>query len=945
MAASAASDFRRLNEDIIAALDVVAEYAALGVQFTSRKEPSASGFVQCHAIGREDKNPSAAVNVKTGVYVDLGNGHEACGLFDFAVRRGAFVDWKEARRAFAKKAGLAKRLPKNEQDRPEDKIELSRQWNPFAIRGLTTAYPGITEKALQLAGARIAKYPAKSPQPRYVVALPCFGVSLLNEPPRAWVLQAGDGGLIELYQGQGNPTRPEKRITIGQSGLIGRHALQRIQESDGGKGIERVWKVEGVSDFLTLQAAIPDELKDTHLVLTNAAGAKEVSLPSEVGVIFTGLKVCIVHDCDEPGQDGVKNWRGAIGRYCKSCTNVVLPFEMSENKGKDLRDWLMSGKTYADLVSLAEEAERASQGEPTASSENSSAPIDGNAKPEKKDDSLTTHQYILKRLGAIVLGHYEGTETIVAFAVKSGKVFEIRSIQHYGLETLLLHLGEEVEPMICTSGEPGPGQFTMANVKRAFAIEGGKKRITDQNSLGVGVWETSGRLLLVGAGEAAIWNSHLVRTSVPAIEGRICDFGTSEPWYEWEWLQAAIKESESPDWCRAVLNESCELFRRWDNWVHEDTPELITALICCTWLQSVWPWRPQVAVAGPSNSGKSMFLEETLRHIFGPLNLFCAQATEAGLRHQVRNTSKIIIIDEFEHDEHRSKILKLFRTSSRGANIIRGTSDQKGAMFHLKHIPWVGAIETGMNRAADRNRYIMLELRKVSTGAGGKLKVPPPAELRELGLKLLVVAMRHWKAAGTLAEGLRADSFDGVDHRVVESYSVPVSILASVLGMDHPAARELLRGIFSSRDFSSQQESDEELLLKDIYESSIQLEGGKRLTVSELLSNADIVSADREKHLRRCGIKVLRGEDRIFFVKSAINRELLQGSDFKGANLDEIMLRVKGATRCRQRMGDHFPRGISVPTDSIQKILGLDERQREENGIDEETDREERGVF
>ncbi len=102
-----ARDPREINAEIISKLDIAAEYTALGVKLSGTARDA--GFVSCYAYGREDRRPSAWINVKTGYYGDSG-GKDAAActytLWNFAVMVGKFDDWQMARKAFAEKAGV-----------------------------------------------------------------------------------------------------------------------------------------------------------------------------------------------------------------------------------------------------------------------------------------------------------------------------------------------------------------------------------------------------------------------------------------------------------------------------------------------------------------------------------------------------------------------------------------------------------------------------------------------------------------------------------------------------------------------------------------------------------------------------------------------------------------------------------------------------------------------
>lgn len=99
-------DLETVKRRILAALDVAGEYAALGVQFTGNA-PNAKGWRECHAVGREDDRPSAAVNVVSGLYHDSGGEGETLSFWDFALRFGPdFGQFKDVLKHYADKAGI-----------------------------------------------------------------------------------------------------------------------------------------------------------------------------------------------------------------------------------------------------------------------------------------------------------------------------------------------------------------------------------------------------------------------------------------------------------------------------------------------------------------------------------------------------------------------------------------------------------------------------------------------------------------------------------------------------------------------------------------------------------------------------------------------------------------------------------------------------------------------
>lgn len=65
-----------------------------GLRLASAR-PNAGGWVYCHAIDREDRTPSAALNVETGRYVDFGTGLRL-SFVDLGIALGRYSDHRQA---------------------------------------------------------------------------------------------------------------------------------------------------------------------------------------------------------------------------------------------------------------------------------------------------------------------------------------------------------------------------------------------------------------------------------------------------------------------------------------------------------------------------------------------------------------------------------------------------------------------------------------------------------------------------------------------------------------------------------------------------------------------------------------------------------------------------------------------------------------------------------
>jgi hypothetical protein len=80
--------------------------AEWGLELTEKRK---GDWRTCRAIDREDKTPSAGLNVKTGVYHDF-KGPTDLGFFDLAVKLGAYPDWQAAVNDLGNRVGLGARV-------------------------------------------------------------------------------------------------------------------------------------------------------------------------------------------------------------------------------------------------------------------------------------------------------------------------------------------------------------------------------------------------------------------------------------------------------------------------------------------------------------------------------------------------------------------------------------------------------------------------------------------------------------------------------------------------------------------------------------------------------------------------------------------------------------------------------------------------------------------
>lgn len=233
-----------------------------------------------------------------------------------------------------------------------------REWHPIPAKLWCRHKPGVTPEAIQLAGGLPARY-----RDQYgVIAFPVWGKSGSKQDACGWVIFDQSGGELPVFDKKGQPPRWEKvKVTAGsEPGLMG-DAARLIASPET---INTIFKVEGVSDCLALMGAIPESERDSTAVITTANGSKEKPeawMLDAFAATAAGQsgRVIVIHDCDQPGEDGAARWVSQLAMGCHDVRHVRLPYEIQATHGKDLRDWLNEGHTFAELVAMADAVEPA----------------------------------------------------------------------------------------------------------------------------------------------------------------------------------------------------------------------------------------------------------------------------------------------------------------------------------------------------------------------------------------------------------------------------------------------------------------------------------------------------------------------------------------------------------------------------------------------------------
>lgn len=308
-----------------------------------------------------------------------------------------------------------------------------------------------------------------------------------------------------------------------------------------------------------------------------------------------------------------------------------------------------------------------------------------------------------------------------------------------------------------------------------------------------------------------------------------------------------------------------------------------------------------------------------------------------------------VVVDEVDAQneakvKEQRKILEMIRSASRGTVSIRGTGSQKAVKFTLRHIVWVAGITLSYDSQADRNRAITMHLLPPLPEMAGKLTLPSPAELADLGQRSLATALWCAQEACKLSVALKDVKVPGTDSRHVESYAVPAAMVWVAMGMDNGKPEEMLVAMLdSAKTEAGSVETDEENLIAAILRSQVRSRGGDVLSVGHAIEQRmDITKsvderAEWKKVLGQAGIKIdifgysggipkdLAAQPAIIFSYQTLKAIPLQRTRWYDQPIDQILRRIPGAKSGKRRVGGLNGSVVMLPLGPfMEKYVGPD---------------------
>lgn len=217
------------------------------------------------------------------------------------------------------------------------------------------------------------------------------------------------------------------------------------------------------------------------------------------------------------------------------------------------------------------------------------------------------------------------------------------------------------------------------------------------------------------------------------------------------------------------------LLQTW-NWKRPTVdPRFVLGAIGASLIGGALPWRPHIWITGGKGTGKSTLngKDGVIHRIFGEGQYRTGNASAAGLRQVLKNSTLPILFDEIEAGTNNARVqevIELARVASSGDTMTRGSADHTAQEFTLQSPFWFSSIIIPPLLPQDRSRLAILELLPFLPGAE-----PPDFSkwnFAELGRRLLRRMVDGWpRLEATKVKFHRALALAGHDNRACDQFA------------------------------------------------------------------------------------------------------------------------------------------------------------------------------
>lgn len=452
---------------------------------------------------------------------------------------------------------------------------------------------------------------------------------------------------------------------------------------------------------------------------------------------------------------------------------------------------------------------------------------------------------------------------------------------------------------------------------------------------GRGAWADADRVILHLGNRLVIDGTSFAITKLPS---------SFRSYYFYENAKAIDgpgSDALSDDLARSIANIA-ERFR----WETPASAQLLLGWIVLAPVCGALTWRPHIWITGGAGTGKTTILKTFMKPLLGGMfEGATGGTTEAGLRGQLRSDAIPIVFDELEQNEQKDKqivqnILSLARiASSEGGKIYKGTATGGSNTFEIRSMFCVSSINVALVQRADLDRFCVLSLRRDETKRDDWAEFEQQildACTEQNGRLLVARTLKHIPAIRKNARTLATALSRRFGQRFGDQYG---TLLAGAWSLEPDGGGELsleqaLQWIdqmdWQSREIDAE-DADENKCLNYILQHLLQVEGGKRMSVMELIQLArrgvvyalpgrDQASDEIETVLGRYGLRVMHRE--LAIANSSTNLQaILKDTPWAGNAYRQALRRVPGASAASSSIrfkGMGTSRATLVPLEQLE---------------------------
>ena len=325
-----------------------------------------------------------------------------------------------------------------------------------------------------------------------------------------------------------------------------------------------------------------------------------------------------------------------------------------------------------------------------------------------------------------------------------------------------------------------------------------------------------------------------------------------------------------------AAGELLDLLATWQ-WRRPD----IDAVLLLGWIGAAMvggalKWRPMAWLTGDRGSGKSM-LQELIKQLFAGGIIQTADSTPAGLWQALRHQTLPVAFDELEAEEDPRRaiaVVKLARTASSGALMLRGGADHKGTEFVVRSSFLFSSILIPPLTPQDRSRITVLELEDLPIGA--EAPVLEAKAIGRLGAQLRRRMVDGWSRMSATLDRYQS-ALKNAGHTARSADQIGTLLMCADLLLYDDAEDndgvEQWCGKFSVAEYDQSDDAtrDHTRCLQHLLSATIDphRNGGQRsvaewIRIAAKIDDGDDAEAGRV--LGRCGIKVVNDKPRVVVV-------------------------------------------------------------------------------